>query len=124
MATDQSIDFSLLSKSGFACTTHAPGETIFAQGDAGDRMYVVRTGVVEIVHNDRVVDVLGSGEIFGEMALIDGSPRSAGARAREACELQPVDEDAFLFLVHETPHFALDVMRTLALRLRAMNERV
>ena len=121
---DQSIDFSLLSKSGFVCTSHAAGETIFAQGDVGDRMYLVRTGEVEIVHSGTVVDTVGPGEIFGEMALIDGSPRSAEARAKVASELQPIDEKAFLFLVHETPHFALDVMRTLALRLRAMNERI
>ena len=103
---------------------HAAGETIFAQGDVGDRMYLVRTGEVEIVHSGTVVDTVGPGEIFGEMALIDGSPRSAEARAKVASELQPIDEKAFLFLVHETPHFALDVMRTLALRLRAMNERI
>ena len=72
----------------------------------------------------RVVDTLGPGEMFGEMALIDGSPRSAEARTKGACELQPIDERAFLSLVRETPYFALDVMRTLALRLRAMNERI
>ena len=124
LANDQSIDFSLLSNSDHACTSHGPGEVIFAQGDPGDRMYLVRTGEVEILHNDAVVDTIGAGEIFGEMALIDGSPRSAGARARGDCELQPIDEKAFLSLVHETPYFALDVMRTLALRLRAMNERI
>lgn len=124
MTDDRSIDFSLLSKSGSTCTTHAAGETIFAQGDVGDRMYLVRTGEVEIVHGGRVVDTLGPGEIFGEMALIDGSPRSAEARTKGTCELQPIDERAFLSLVRETPYFALDVMRTLALRLRAMNERI
>jgi CRP-like cAMP-binding protein len=52
------------------------------------------------------------------MALIDGSPRAATARAKTACEVAPVTEKSFLFLVHETPFFAIAVMRTLAERLR------
>lgn len=61
---------------------------------------------------------LSSGGIFGEMALIDGSPRAATARAKTACEVAPITEKSFLFLVHETPFFAIAVMRTLAERLR------
>ena len=57
----------------------------------------------------------------GEMALIDHSPRSATAVARTDVTLVPVGEKQFLFLVSRTPHFALNVMRTLAQRLRTTN---
>lgn len=81
-------------------------------------MYVVRTGEVEIERDGKVVDSVSPGGIFGEMALIDGAPRAATARAKTACEAAPITEKTFLFLVHETPYFALAVMRTLADRLR------
>ena len=55
------------------------------------------------------------------MALIDGSPRSADAYAKTDCSLVAVNERGFIFLVTETPYFAINVMRTLADRLWAMN---
>ena len=62
-----------------------------------------------------------AGGIFGEMSLIDRSPRSATATADGGCEVAPINEKAFLYLVHETPYFSLDVMRVLAVRVRLMN---
>ena len=99
-----------------------PGDVIFAEGDKGDAMYVVRTGEVTIERGGRVMETLSGGGIFGEMALIDGSPRSATVRAKTDCEVAPINEKTFLFLVHETPFFAIAVMRTLADRLRRMDE--
>ena len=69
-----------------------------------------------------VLAILGAGEIFGEMALIDNEPRSASAIAITDVELVPVTEKQFLFLVSQTPYFALKVMRVLAQRLRATNK--
>jgi CRP/FNR family cyclic AMP-dependent transcriptional regulator len=112
------VDLSLLANAGFPNATFAPGEVVFAEGDKGDHMYVVRSGELEIVRDGQVVETLSPGGIFGEMALIDGSPRSAMARAKTACELAPIEEKSFLFLVHETPFFAIAVMRALAERLR------
>ena len=60
--------------------------------------------------------------IFGEMALVDGAPRSATAVAMTDVTLVPVSEKQFLFLVSQTPFFALKVMRVLARRLRASNK--
>jgi CRP/FNR family cyclic AMP-dependent transcriptional regulator len=113
-----SINFELLANAGFPPAIYKPGETIFSQGDKGDQMYVIRSGEVEIERDGKIVEKLSSGEVFGEMALIDGSPRAATARAKTACELAPISEKAFVFMVHETPFFALTVMRTLAARLR------
>jgi CRP-like cAMP-binding protein len=95
-----------------------PGDLIFATGDKGDKMYVVRSGTVEIERDGKVVETVTAGGIFGEMALIDGAPRAATARAETECEVAPIAEKNFLFLVHETPYFAIAVMRTLAERLR------
>jgi CRP-like cAMP-binding protein len=112
------IDFQLLANAGFPPATFGAGETIFAEGDKGDKMYVIRSGEVEIERDGKVVERLSPGGIFGEMALIDGSPRAAMARAKTACEVAPITEKTFLFLVHETPFFAIAVMRALANRLR------
>ena len=115
--TIAAIDFHLLANAGFPPARFASGDIIFAEGDKGDKMYVVRAGEVEIERDGKVVETLSSGGIFGEMALIDGSPRAATARAKTD-EIAPITEKSFLFLVHETPFFAIAVMRTLAERLR------
>jgi len=112
------IDFQLLANAGFPPASFKPGEVIFAKGDKGDKMYVIRSGEVEIERDGKVVESLSPGGIFGEMALIDGSPRAATARAKTSCEVAPITEKSFMFLVHETPFFAIAVMRTLAERLR------
>ena len=112
------IDLNLLANAGFPLAKLSPGEVVFAEGDKGEHMYVVRSGDIEIERNGQVIETLSGGGIFGEMALIDGSPRSATARAKTDAEVAPINEKSFLFLVHETPFFAIAVMRTLAERLR------
>ena len=96
----------------------AAGETIFSQGESGDRMYIVRSGSVELLMNGRPVDIVEANGIFGEMALVDGGVRSATARATTDCELAPIDKRMFVLMVDEAPHFALNVMRVMANRLR------
>jgi len=120
--TIASIDFQMLANAGFPPARYAAGDVIFAEGDKGDAMFVVRTGEVTIERGGRVMETLSGGGVFGEMALIDGSPRSATVRAKTDCEVAPINEKTFLFLVHETPFFAIAVMRTLAGRLRRMDE--
>ena len=116
--TMPAINFELLANAGFPPVTFKAGETIFSEGDKGDRMYVVRSGQVEIERDGKIVETLSANGIFGEMALIDGSPRAATARAKTDCEVAPITEKSFLFLVHETPYFAIAVMRAIAERLR------
>jgi CRP/FNR family transcriptional regulator, cyclic AMP receptor protein len=120
--TIAAIDFQMLANAGYPPTRFAADDVIFSEGDKGDVMYVVRSGEVAISHQGHVVETLGGGGIFGEMALIDGSPRSATVRAKTDCEVVSITEKTFLFLVHETPYFAIAVMRTLARRLRHMDE--
>jgi CRP/FNR family transcriptional regulator, cyclic AMP receptor protein len=96
----------------------APGDVIFSAGDPGASMFVVREGTVTIESQGLPIEEVGPGGIFGELALIDASRRSATATAATACELVELDERAFLFHVSQTPFFALNVMRVLSARLR------
>jgi len=104
--------------------TLAPGQTLFTKGDTGHQMFVVKSGEVQIVHGPHVFETVSPGGILGEMALISQEPRSATATAKGAAVVIPVDEKRFLYLVQQTPMFALRVMDVMSTRLRAMNERV
>jgi CRP/FNR family transcriptional regulator, cyclic AMP receptor protein len=102
----------------------AKGERIFSEGDRGVEFFVVVHGQVEIRSGNRLLETLDENSIFGEMALIDDSPRSATAIALTDVTIAPVSEKQFLFLVRHTPYFALRVMRVLAMRLRHQNKAV
>ena len=117
------IDFQLLAGAGSLPKRFASGKAIFEEGSKGDRMYVVCSGDVTIERSGKTLETLSSGDIFGEMAVIDGRRRSATARAKTNCEVAPISQKAFLALVSETPLFALTVMHNLADRLRRANER-
>ena len=94
------------------------GETIFREGDEGHCMYVVQAGEVDVLLGDALLETIGPGGVFGEMALIDKSPRSATAVARSDARLVALDETKFMQHVHRTPFFALQVMRIMTERLR------
>jgi CRP-like cAMP-binding protein len=98
------------------------GGVIFREGDEAHELFVIKSGQVRIQLGNRTLSELSANDIFGEMALIDSEPRSATALAVTDVELVAVSEKQFLFLVGQTPYFALKVMRVLALRLRATNK--
>jgi CRP-like cAMP-binding protein len=118
------LDFGILTKIGLQPLVLEKDQHVFEQGSTGSEMFLVRKGRLAIVVNGKQVEEVGSGGVFGEMGLIDGSPRSATVVALEPCEVVPVSERSFIYLVHETPFFALDVMRTLAGRIRRMNDKI
>ncbi len=97
------------------------GGYIFRKGEAAKVMYLIIEGEVELMLDDTVVETAEEGSFIGEMALIDDEPRSASARARGDCRVFPIDEARFQLLVKETPFFALQMMKTLARRLRKMD---
>lgn len=101
-----------------------PGDLIFAEGTQADGMYVILEGNVDIQIHGQTVNVLGPREIFGEMALIDEALRSASAIAWTRCRVSKADEKQFLFMVEQTPFFALHVMRVLVSRLRRVESKV
>lgn len=101
-------------------------EVIFQQDASGDEMYFIRSGKVKLIlgatEQGAEVGILEPGEYFGEMALIDTSPRSATAIAvEENTELEVLDREGFLQMIREFPEFALDLMRGLCQRVRQAN---
>ena len=118
------IDFRILDKPDVPVRKFAAGETIIAEGSVAHEMFLVRKGQAEIRIKDQPIEEVGPGGIFGEMALIDQSTRSATVVAVEDSEIVPINERLFVILVQDAPYFALDVMRTLVGRIRAMNQRI
>jgi CRP-like cAMP-binding protein len=97
------------------------GEVLFKAGDPSQHMFAVLSGTVRISDGEIVYEEVAPGGIVGEMALIDHEPRSATVSAVTDCSLAKIDEQRFLFLIHRTPIFALDMMRLLTFRLRKMD---
>ena len=95
------------------------GTLIFEAGASGTVMFGIVEGEVEVRLPNGAARRLGPGETFGEMAVVDSSPRSATVVAVTDTKLAVIDRRMFLFLVHETPMFALQVMSTMAKRSRA-----
>jgi CRP-like cAMP-binding protein len=99
------------------------GDTIFSEGDAGEFAFVVTDGEIELSLAGESLETVGVGGIFGEMALIDHSMRSATARAKSDAKVVPIDQKRFLYLLQNTPFFAVEVMHVMANRLRRMDAR-
>jgi CRP-like cAMP-binding protein len=95
------------------------GTVIFEAGVSGTEMFGVVEGEVEVRLPNGAVRKLGPDETFGEMAIVDSSPRAATVVAIADTKLAVIDRKTFLWLVHETPTFALHVMSSMAQRLRA-----
>jgi CRP-like cAMP-binding protein len=73
-----------------------PGEKLFAKGDPATTMYVVRSGALQVHDGNVIYETVGPGGILGEMAIVDGAPRSAGVRAEHASEVIAIDQARFL----------------------------
>ena len=98
------------------------GETIFAEGKKGlifrDKMYLLISGDVELMMRKKVITTLKAGEVFGELAAIDGAPRTASAVAKTNCRLIGLDEKQFYAALRKKPGFALMLMSVMINRLR------
>jgi CRP/FNR family transcriptional regulator, cyclic AMP receptor protein len=112
---------------------HATGTKIFQYGDPGDKLFIILEGKVRISREvagmgEEALAVLGPGEVFGEMALLDESPRSADARVHERCRLLVITKEAFddlLFLHKDLAYEVLwNSVRMLSSRLRETNEKL
>jgi CRP/FNR family transcriptional regulator, cyclic AMP receptor protein len=98
------------------------GSIVFSTGDPGNCMYVVQSGIIEMVLGDKVVEICGPNEAIGFMSMIDQAPRSSTARVKEDCELSLIDARKFRFMVDEVPNFALYIMGAMARRIRGMGQ--
>jgi CRP/FNR family transcriptional regulator, cyclic AMP receptor protein len=108
--------------------TYRAGQVIFREGDKGRIMYVIREGVVRISKSvldvEKTLDRLRKGDFFGEMALIEGLPRSATATAVTETKLQVIDEDGFTSLLGSGGPMALRILRELSARLREADRQI
>lgn len=112
---------------------HATGAVIFSEGAVGDKMYLILSGAVRISREvpgmgEEALAVLRPGNYFGEMSLIDDSPRSADAKAHEACELFVIRKEELEDLLFVDRDLAYDLLwnfvRTLSGRLRETNDKM
>ena len=114
----------------YATTKHvARGETIFMKGDAGASLFAVCSGTVEVLvpsaeGKNAVMNLINAGEIFGEIALLDGQPRTADALAFTDCTLMVLERRDFLPLLREQPDIAVKLLEILCARVRRTTEQV
>ena len=119
----------LLERLSSYATTRAVhrGDSIFAKGDPGNSLYAVCAGTVKISvpsadGKDAVFNLVGEGEIFGEIALLDGQPRTADAVAISHCDLMVIERRDFLTFVRSEPAVASKLIELLCARLRVLSE--
>lgn len=104
------------------------GQTLFCQGDPGDALYAIRRGQVRIVAETRdgrstTLNLLGPGDVFGEVALLDGEPRTATAVAAETTELFAILRRDLLALIERRPEIAIRLVEFLCARIRWLSRR-
>jgi len=104
-----------------ATESYVAGETVFADGSPGHCLYLVRSGMLEVRKNQRMLTRLGPGAYVGEMALIDDAPRSASVVVTEDCTLLRLDRAAFEDLTEDYPAMLRELCRLLAANLREAN---
>ena len=97
----------------------ARGQTLFEKGDLGTSVYIVVRGLVRVHDGDKLLNYLGNGDVFGEMAILDPGPRSASVTAAEETLLFCLDEAPFRQLQASSPEFTDGVIRMMSTRLRA-----
>ena len=115
------LDLELLEHNGARPVQFEPQQTIFSEGETGKVMYLVRDGQVALSIDGELVATLWPGDIFGEMVMIDVSPRSATAIAQSAVDTLIIDRSAFLNIVRADPEFAMHLLTILSVRMRELN---
>jgi CRP/FNR family cyclic AMP-dependent transcriptional regulator len=116
------IDMRTFARGAGATIAYAAGSVIFNKGDPGTCMYIVQSGIVEMVIGDKVIETCGPNEAIGFMSVIDDAQRSSTARVKEACEVSLIDRRKFRFMVDEVPNFAQYIMGAMARRIRGMGQ--
>jgi CRP-like cAMP-binding protein len=110
-------------------TTLKRGTTIFSKGDPGTSLIAVISGTVKISISspegrNAILNLIGPGELFGEMGVLSGEPRSADATANTNCELFVIDRREFLPFVRSQPSLAMKFIELLCARLRLTSDQV
>lgn len=105
------------------------GATVFTKGDPGDRLFAVASGSVKMSISSMegrsaILNIIGTGEIFGEIALLDGLPRTTDATAHTNCELVVIDRRDFLPFIRTQPLLAMKFIELLCTRLRWTSDQI
>ena len=105
------------------------GRVIVAEGEASHALYILLSGRAKVQRSDAegkevILAVLGPGECFGEMSLIDDAPRSASVITLESCDFMAINKEAFLGVLGENPEIAMKIMRALVKRLREADRKI
>jgi CRP/FNR family cyclic AMP-dependent transcriptional regulator len=105
------------------------GRTIVSEGEASHALYILLSGRAKVQRSDSegkevILAVLGPGECFGEMSLIDDAPRSASIVTLESCDFMAINKEAFMGVLGENPEIAMKIMRALVKRLREADRKI
>ena len=109
--------------------SYNPGDNIFREGDIGNEMYIIQSGRVQITKQlkdgvEKTLVILGPGDFFGEMAVIDKDVRSANATAMDASRLIALDEEVFEMHMQTNPKIVKKILKNLTSRLREANQQI
>ena len=121
MSNSARMDLTELFRSSEFYVPYKAGQYVFKEGEAGDTMYVVIEGEVELSIRGNPMRTFGRGEVIGEMALITNKPRVGTVAAVTDCKLAPINKKRFLLLVQQSPQFSLHMLETMADRIRWMD---
>lgn len=105
------------------------GEVIFYEGDFSQELYIVVLGTVRIVkdyqgRHEHTLNVLGTGEFFGDLAIFEGKPRSATAVTQVESELLVLHSEKFKQTIYQKPDMAFEIFRVLSARVRRRDEEI
>lgn len=108
---------------------YEPRDIVLRKGDPALQLFVIGTGRLKAISEagegrQAGLSIMGPGEVFGEIALLDGEPRSATITALERCELYIIGRNDFLHFLERSPKAAIELLRVLARRVRRLSERV
>jgi CRP/FNR family cyclic AMP-dependent transcriptional regulator len=107
----------------------SPGQIIFHHGDPGGLLYIITEGKVKVTHTtvdgqEAMLAIFGAGDFFGELALLDDSPRSATVESLEETQTLTLHREDFIQFISDNPGFALHVLHTLAQHIRRLNNQI
>ncbi|MCX8110614.1 MAG: Crp/Fnr family transcriptional regulator [Syntrophorhabdaceae bacterium] len=105
------------------------GYVVFQEGEKGDALYIIIKGKVKVsLYDDEgreyILDIIGKDGFFGELSILDDLPRSANIVTTEDCEFIILKRDDFIKLLMENPAITVNILKTMAARLRAADERI
>ncbi len=109
--------------------SYPKGRTIVAEGEPSQSLYILLSGRAKVQRSDSegkevILAVIGSGEFFGEMSLIDDEPRSASVITLEHCDFMAINKDSFKAMLIQSPDVCMKIMKGLVRRLREADKKI